>query len=673
MKRIFTIGLFLLGLISLLNEVFAQNEAIISEGDIPHYVSRSNVHLFEKLLRSQEDIATQESFQSISPASLKADNDSYVDIVLAKSEGEEVRFEANVPDEQIEGLNLVRVEPDPDGGSHNIRIYQVKKQNIRIKGSTEKPLTWIDTENTGIRSFDASHCETLEEFYANNNPELSKMDFSKNPRMRIVAAAFTQIDEVNVKGLKALSILAVAPAALSELDVTGCDALSFALIFGNRINDNKMTDFITSLPDLTATTNPGMLFVVDENPVTFEERNRCSVAHVTAAVRKGWGVFNEARKPYRGYDYAPSYSDDVITFQTSIKQNNSIFMRIEGKDNADVFVDGAEYWQRKNERDEYILKKKTVTLKGKVGYLDISGCEITDLNISGNLHLTTLRCADNPAIKTLDLSQHKDLEYIDIKGTNIASINVSNAKGLKSLKCATTKINKLDLSKATQLEVLHAANNTIRQVDLSVAKKLKELTISGCYLTKLDLTNNPLLEMVQVHDNSLSELLFTSDKLRRISVFGNQIKGEAMTAMIKSLPTAEKGDIEASIVIFSEGMEKPDGNVCTESDVREALSKNWKVKKIDANYNEHDYPGITALADVVGVLAVTIYPNPAQEYVILSGVQKGDKIELRTIEGVSLWKSVTEQDSLRIDLSTYPSGWYLLYTPQKTQLLRVDK
>lgn len=687
MRRFFTVGVFLLSFFALFHTTFVEGRAAVEREDIPRNVTRKNAHLFKTLSRSLTEkleqttqkkqekrnvIARFDTTKNLA-SQAQSPEEAYVDIVLTKAIGAEVRFGTDVPDNQIEGLEFVRVIPDPEGGSHDTRIYRVLNQKIRVKSLAETPLRIVDVEETGIVSFDASHCPTLEEFYANRNPDLAVLDFSHNPYMKTIAAAFTKVNKVNVKGLKFLSVFSVAPAQLSELDVTGCDNLSFLLVFGNQIKDEKMAQLIASLPDLSENDERGMLFVIDENPVTFEENNRCSVAHVNAAVKKDWGVFNESRQPYKGYDYAPNYSDDIITFNTNIAQNASIFMRIEGKDNADVLVDGAEYWQRESERDEYILKKKQVTIKGKVAYLDISGCEITDLNISGNKHLTTIRCANNPMLKKLDVSQHKDLKELDITQTNIFTLDLSQAENLKVLKCSTSKIGSLDLSKTPLLQELNISNNDIRQIDLSHAPLLKELTVSGCSLTELDLSKNPLLESIQAHANELTKLLFVSDQLYRVTVFANKIKGEAMTAMMQSLPVVQDPDRQAYIAVFYEGTDMPESNICMETDVEIAREKRWKVTKVDADYEESEYGGVTGCAPIYDLLKTAIYPNPAQEYIIVSGVERGDRVELLTVEGVTLWKTLAEQNSVHIDLATVPAGWYLLQTAKGTHLLQVTK
>lgn len=672
MRRNFTFGLFLLGLITLMTSAFAQGNSSFQGEQLPLYPSWHNAHLFEKG-KQREAVELSSNAKRESFGLKNSTEESYVDLVLQKAVGEEIIFGSNVPDSQIDGLDFVRVVQDPSGGFDENRIYRVVRQNVRIKGSQEAPLKVISAENVDMLSFDASHCPTLEEFYANKNPELEVLDFSKNPNARIIAAALTKVHTVHVQNLKRLSILAVAPAALTELDVSGCDKLSFLLIFGNQINDEKMTALINTLPDLYAQNDSGMLFVIDENPQNFSEKNRCSSANVREAAKKGWKVYNEARQPYHGYDYNPIYTEDVITFKTQIAQNSSIFMRVEGKDGADVLVEGAEYWQRKSERDEYVLKMQQVTIKGKVGYLDISGCEITDLNISGNKHLVTLRCANNPSLKKVDISQHEDLELLDVSQTKIVSLDFSKARKMKILKCDATWIKELNLSTLPQLEVLHAANNSIQEIDLSHSTQLKDLIISGCGLTQLSLANNTSLENVQVHANELSALRFSSNYLKRATVFGNKIKSEAMTAMMESLPSHDGSGQTPFIAVFSEGLEIPEHNVCTEADVEKARAKGWRVTKVDANYQESDYAGTTHNTSISTQGRWQVFPNPAQEYVILSGVEKGDKVDLCSLDGRILSTTIAEQESIQIDLSFLPVGCYIVHFSQGSQIIQIKR
>jgi hypothetical protein len=58
--------------------------------------------------------------------------------------------------------------------------------------------------------------------------------------------------------------------------------------------------------------------------------------------------------------------------------------------------------------------------------------------------------------------------------------------------------------------------------------------------------------------------------------------------------------------------------------------------------------------------AVFVYPNPVREYVTVSGVEPNVGINLFDMNGKLLQTVVSKGDAVRIDVSPYPPGVYLL-------------
>jgi Leucine-rich repeat (LRR) protein len=104
----------------------------------------------------------------------------------------------------------------------------------------------------------------------------------------------------------------------------------------------------------------------------------------------------------------------------------------------------------------------------KVGTLDVSNSEITDLTgIQDFKMLTSLTCGNN-AITTLDVSKNQNLD---------------------KLYCSVNKISNLDLTNNTVIRVLSCSFNLLTTLNVSANKSLKELECSNNNLSYLNIQN----------------------------------------------------------------------------------------------------------------------------------------------------------------------------------------
>ena len=93
--------------------------------------------------------------------------------------------------------------------------------------------------------------------------------------------------------------------------------------------------------------------------------------------------------------------------------------------------------------------------------LNVSGNELTHLDVSHNIYLKRLICYGNK-ISSLDLSNNAKLEYLSIgeypvlsSGNNITSIDLGNNINLKDIDCSNNKLSNLDITNNVNLEHLY--------------------------------------------------------------------------------------------------------------------------------------------------------------------------------------------------------------------------
>jgi len=127
---------------------------------------------------------------------------------------------------------------------------------------------------------------------------------------------------------------------------------------------------------------------------------------------------------------------------------------------------------------------------------------------------------------------------------------------------------------AKQVDELDLSYNDIEDLTgIEYFTGLHELDCSHCLLTKLDLSKNIHLRDIWVKSNQLTSLILGGTEAERVWIQFNQLRGEAMDALISSMPTVEKGEIY--VMAFYDN--KQDGNLCTRDQYTDLAEKGWTV------------------------------------------------------------------------------------------------
>ncbi|MBQ8568200.1 MAG: hypothetical protein IJ446_03180, partial [Oscillospiraceae bacterium] len=116
--------------------------------------------------------------------------------------------------------------------------------------------------------------------------------------------------------------------------------------------------------------------------------------------------------------------------------------------------------------------------------INVSGCQLTSLDLSNNPNLTTIFCQDN----------------------NLTELNVNGCTALSSLYFSNNKLESIDLSDNNALTHLMCNNNQLKELDLSGKTNLMFLECSGNQLNSLDITNVYDSSLSLVCDNNSSEV-----------------------------------------------------------------------------------------------------------------------------------------------------------------------
>jgi Leucine-rich repeat (LRR) protein len=242
--------------------------------------------------------------------------------------------------------------------------------------------------------------------------------------------------------------------------------------------------------------------------------------------------------------------------------------------------------------------------------------QLTSLNVSGCTALTRLGCNNNQ-LTSLDVSKNTALRYLDCNRNQLTSLDVSKNTALTELNCYTNQLTSLDVSKNTELIDLSCEVNQLTSLDVSKNTKLTELycyrnqltsldvskntALKNLYclsnqLTSLDVSKNTALKYLYCYNNQLTSLDVSNTVLVKLYCYQNQIKGDAMDALVASLPNEGSGTMR---VIYNENEQ----NVMTTTQVAAAKAKGWIPYYTEDGTNWKEYAGVAPSTGVNNVEA----------------------------------------------------------------------
>ncbi|NLO00517.1 MAG: hypothetical protein GX125_09685 [Bacteroidales bacterium] len=206
--------------------------------------------------------------------------------------------------------------------------------------------------------------------------------------------------------------------------------------------------------------------------------------------------------------------------------------------------------------------------------------KLTWLNVAATTKLAELRCSEN-TLTTLDVTNNPELKEFYCDKNQLTAMNLASNLKLQDFRCQNNLLTELDLSNNTLLKDLRCSNNDLTSLDLSNKAELVYLYCDNNDLTSLVLSDSPKLTTLYCHSDTLTALDLTANTLlTRVDCYTNYITGDAMTALMNSLP--DRTGKTAGKLILIDNKRLPysyhaDGNSATVSDVNIATGKNWLV------------------------------------------------------------------------------------------------
>jgi hypothetical protein len=164
-------------------------------------------------------------------------------------------------------------------------------------------------------------------------------------------------------------------------------------------------------------------------------------------------------------------------------------------------------------------------------FLNLSGNQLTEIDLSSNINLTSLLLMDNQ-LTTIDVSANTELNNLWLSENQLTEIDVSGNAALVNLVLSENQLTEIDVSANTDLNVLYLFDNQFTEIDVSANTELTFLRLNKNQLTEIDVSSNTALtnlwlfdnqfEAVDVSANSVLNYLYLFDnKLTAIDVSAN--------------------------------------------------------------------------------------------------------------------------------------------------------
>ena len=487
---------------------------------------------------------------------------------------------------------------------------------LKIFACGENPLTALDVsqnialtqlicDNNQLSALDVSQNTALKWLDCDNN-QLTALDVSKNTALRTLECFINKLTALDVSQNIALTELYCSNNQLKALDVSKNTELGTLRCHGNQIKGKEMTRLVNSLPDRTGK-RAGKFTVVQEPA---PEGNICLKSDVAIAKGKNWNTlkYKSDTRKYVAYEGANS-------LKVTLTKEGEGTLTATGADNLNAVPEGTEL---------------TIVATPADGY------KLTALTANGTNILAT---------KKLSVKEDTEIKATFAKKKNYTVTFTPEGEG----KLTATRNGEPFTSGSLAYEgdkiVITAQPAEGYQIDKwLIGKEEIEVTLY---------TGKTTFECTVGTADVLIKATFTK---KTFAVTFTQEGEGTITATGATDLNAVPYGTELTIVATPAAGYKLTALTANGKDI--LSTKQFIVKgatEVKATFIDHT--GV----ETIGEQTVRIYPNPAQTFVLIEGLQPASQVSLYSMTGEQLYTGQTDQQgTLRIDLTALSDGVYLL-------------
>lgn len=508
--------------------------------------------------------------------------------------------DGTLKDITVEGAKQVMVEGKI--------AYEITQKPVTITGDirtfecTMSRITTLDFDNcvnltslicgtNALKQLDLTGLPALESLDC-TTAEINTITLGNNDKLTSIKADANKLKSINLIGAPNLESVSLPINSLTEIDLDGVSCTSLDL------SNNALTSL-----DLSKTSNLEWLSV-SSNPLTSINLTGCtSLVNFSAKTTK---------------------LEEINL--TGLTELESLDLHA-GRLNKITFGENGEL----TDIDLSNNKLSSIDFKEcpKLKYLSLNDNEFTEMALKGLEELSSINLRFNK-LTNFSIEDCPSLSSVVVSDNLLTSVDLTGGKdNLSDVYVDGNQLTTLDLSGFASLSTLSAENNQLTSVNLENCSNLYSLNLGGNKFTALTLPELPSLGEVYIENNN--------------------IQGDAMMALMKSLPKKDvlTGSFSGSIYAVETRSDK-EQNICLKEHVEAAHEQGWGVydKRTWSNYDGASISKITTktegkggsimvngktqLDEVYSDTKIVITDNHDSGYALntLKKVSKGDTIDI---------------------------------------------
>ncbi|WP_300970038.1 C10 family peptidase [Porphyromonas vaginalis] len=489
---------------------------------------------------------------------------------------------------------------------------------------------------------------------------------------------------------------------LTDIDVSQCSSLSELYCFANEIKGKSMLQLVNSLPDRTGLKN-GTLVVYSDGSLG-AEGNVCLKSDVAIARAKNWDVrqlvkYNELElHPYDG-------EDPTKTFAVTLTQGDNGSISATGADDLNAVLEGTELTITDHPDEDYLLVALTangedILVTKKLSVREDSEIKATFAKKSYTVTFSTEGEGENKLTATRNgepftsgspahegdkivitaqpaegyqidkwLVGKEEIEFTPYTGQTTFECTVGTADVLIKATFAKKSYTVTFSTESEGENKLTATRNGEPFTSGSPAHEGDKIVITaqpaeGYQIDKWLIGKEEIEFTPYTGQTTFECTVGTADVLIKATFAKKTYPVTLAYNEHGTISIVEPVDLETvpygtTLTVQATGKNAQCELTALTANGEDILSsKKFTVKEateVQATFVDH-----TSVETIAGN-AVRIYPNPAQTFVLIEGLQPASQVSLYSMDGKQLYTGQTDQQgTLRIDLTALSDGVYLL-------------
>jgi len=322
-------------------------------------------------------------------------------------------------------------------------------------------------------------------------------------------------------------------------------------------------------------------------------------------------------------------------------------------------------------------------------YLDCYNNQLTQIDLSQNVNLTSLRCNDNQLssldlsaqnnltqlichhnqLTSLELNQNTELTFLDCSYNQITNLDLSNNNKLSTIWCNNNQLTSLITGTSTAMTEINCENNNIPALDVSAHTALDQLKVANNNLSALNVDNNTALRLISCGDNDIEDLdLSSNTNLQSLSCYDNDLVTLDVSANTKLTSLFCSYNEYLAALNIQNGNNTNISNynfqanynpnlTCIQVDDVAYSTANWTNIDATATFSTDCFAGVE---DVEMTNLIDIYPNPISHYLTIISEQKATYSIIDNLGRIILQGEISQGENTLKNVTKLSKGIYTI-------------